>query len=94
MLIILLLTEMEAESENPIPPTPPREVTPEPEIKEASPEVEEIEDPVPSKSDDKSKGDNSGGKRRVRRRKQVKKTTMGDDGFMGKEIFTSFVQLL
>lgn len=76
---------MEAESESPIPPTPPRVITPEPDIKEDSPEVEEIEDPVSSRSEEASKEGESGGKKRVRRRRQVKKTFMDKEGFMGKE---------
>ncbi|XP_053404802.1 DNA polymerase delta subunit 3-like [Mercenaria mercenaria] len=78
--------EMEEEPESPIPPTPPpREITPEPEIKADSPEVEEIENPVPekiSKSEESTKGDNSGKRKRIKKRKQVNKTYMDKDGFM------------
>lgn len=77
---------MEEEPESPIPPSPPpREVTPEPETKPESPEVEEIDNPVPEES---SKGDNSGKRKRIKKRKLVNKTYMDKDGFMG--LFDSF----
>ena len=74
---------MDAEPEEPIPPTPPRTTTPEP-IQSDSPEMEEVEDPIPKKGEESTRGANSGGRRRVRRRKQVNKTYMDKDGFMGK----------
>lgn len=78
------MPEIEAEPESPIPPTPPREATPEPKIMEDSPTKEGSEEPVPGKSPpEESSREDSSGKRRVRRRKQVNKTYMDKDGFMG-----------
>lgn len=78
---------MEAEPESPIPPTPPREATPEPEIKEDSPEVTETKETKssnPSK-EESSKGSNSGHSRRGRRKVHKNKTYMDKDGFMGRK---------
>lgn len=83
----LFLIEMEAEPESPIPPTPPREATPEPEIKEDSPEVTETKETKssnPSK-EESSKGSNSGHSRRGRRKVHKNKTYMDKDGFMGRK---------
>lgn len=83
---IFFCTDIEAEVDSPIPPTPPRkQATPEPEIISNSPEVEEVEDPLPkttSKIEESSKS-NNGTKRRIRKRKAVNKTYMDDQGFMG-----------
>ena len=73
---------MEVQPESPIPPTPPREKTPK--KKPDSPVVEVEEDPIPNKPPKEESSGKEKTKRRVNRRKQVNKTYMDKDGFMGK----------
>ena len=84
---------MDAEDEEPIPPTPPRQPSPAPREpsptpKEPSPKpkpstrLEDEEDPVPKAKTEK-KDSGKGERKRKRTRKLVPKTYMDKDGFMG-----------
>ena len=90
---------MDAEDEEPIPPTPPRQPSPAPREpspapREPSPKPEprskvDDEDPVPKGRVGK-KDVGKGERKRKRTRKLVPKTYMDKDGFMGKISFCAF----